>query len=694
LWRVYLLYFMVLIFGLFIFGKAIYIQAVESDELALKADEQELRYFNIEATRGNILARNHALLATSIPIFEARMDPNSDPISDKFFNDNIDSLSIYLSHLFKDKSARTYKNELVKARINNNRYYLIRRKVTYEELKQLRKFPIIEKGRYGGGLIIIPKTIREYPYKNLARRTLGYERVEEDLKVGLEGAYSEYLAGQNGQQLRRKLNNGDWIPIADKNELEPSMGKDIVSTIDVNIQDVAEHALHEHLIEHRAFQGCAVLMEVATGEIRAIANLRYDSTDNIYKESYNYAIGASIEPGSTFKLASLIAILETGKVLLTDTVDTGDGWTVYHGKTMRDVHKIRDGKITCREAFEQSSNVGVSKITEKLFDANPGQYIGFIRKMSLDQTLGIEIPGEGKPVVMDPTDKKNWSATSLTSMSIGYGVQLTPLQTLTFYNAVANGGTMVRPMFIKEIRKSGKTIQTFEPEILNKSICSNRTIDSVQSLLEGVVDHGTAKVLNSSIYQIAGKTGTAKIADKNRGYTNKYNASFTGYFPADNPKYSCIVVVNRPLSGKIYGGNVAAPVFKEIADKVYATHLDIPQHKSDHENNVLNPTTAVGYRDDITIICNALNIAVPAQPEVDWVSISNINNTISFKPKTTSIERVPNVTGMTARDAMFILESFGLKPVINGRGKVLRQSLVAGSIIKQGEEILLNLSTN
>ncbi|MCK4639399.1 MAG: penicillin-binding protein 2, partial [Bacteroidales bacterium] len=431
---------------------------------------------------------------------------------------------------------------------------------------------------------MIPKTIRKMPFKELAKRTIGYENKKENLFVGLEGAYSEYLEGKKGKQLRQRICNGDWKPIQDENEIEPQNGKDIITTIDINIQDVAENALLEHLKEHKAFQGCAILMEVETGYIKAIANLQYDSSDNKYKESYNYAFAENVEPGSTFKLASMIAVIEDRKVNLSDTIDTGDGWIVYYNRTMRDAYKIRDGKITCREAFEKSSNVGVSMIIWDAYKKNPEKFVEHLYDMSLNKPLGIEFQGEGHPFIKHPKDKKIWYGTTLPWMSVGYEISLTPLQILTFYNAVANGGKMVKPMFVKEIRQTGKTIKTFKPVVINKSICSKRTIDTVQSLLEGVVERGTAKSLNNSIYKIAGKTGTAQIANKNKGYNKGfYNASFVGYFPADDPKYSCIVVVNKPSGGKYYGSSVAAPVFKEIADKVYATQLDIHQQNEEEQ---------------------------------------------------------------------------------------------------------------
>ncbi len=693
--RVYLVYFGVLLFGIGIVVKAVYIQFAEGEALMEKAKEQELKYFNIEAIRGNILARDGSLLASSIPSFEVRMDVDSEHISDKFFNEKVDSLSYGLSRLFKDRSVYQYKQLLEKARKSGNRYLLLKRKVTYQHLKELRTFPILRKGKYRGGLIIIPQTIRKLPYKELARRTIGYENEAENIHVGLEGAYNSILKGVNGKQLRRRISNGEWKPVWDENELEPENGRDIVTSVDINIQDVAEHALLEHLREHEALQGCVVLMEVRTGEIRAIANLKYDSASQQYEESYNYAIGESVEPGSTFKLASMITALESGQISLIDTIDTGDGWTTYYGSTMQDVHKIRDGRITYREAFEQSSNVGISLMIDSIYRKHPEKYIELLYRMSLNQSLGIELPGEGEPFIRHPSNKKIWYGTTLPWMSIGYGLTMTPLQILTFYNAIANNGVMVKPMFVSEIRYAGSRVKKLYPEIINEAICSQAIVDTVRSLLEGVVERGTAKILNNTVYKVAGKTGTALIAKGKSGYGNKeYNASFVGYFPADDPKYSCIVFVNRPRRGKIYGGSVAAPVFREIADKVYATQLDIHTDPDFLASGDIKPVPAViGRAGDLEKVFAELGYRITwGFSENEWVRTSIDNNKIKTSKKHIPLNYMPNVVGMSARDATYVMEQLGLNVNLTGKGKVKFQSVMPGDRIKPGTDINLRLS--
>lgn len=492
----------------------------------------------------------------------------------------------------------------------------------------------------------------------------------------------------------RSCLSGDWIPVYAENDTEPSDGKDIITTIDINIQDVAENALREHLKEHGAYMGCAILMEVHTGHIKAIANLRFDKKTGEYEESYNMAIAELIEPGSTFKLPTIMALMEDEKITLSDTIDIGDGWTTYYGSTMQDVKKIRDGKVSIREAFEKSSNVGISKITVEAYKDNEAEYVDRLYSMSLNQKLGLEIPGEQKPVIRHPDSTTMWWGTSLPWMSIGYNITITPMQTLAFYNAVANNGRLVKPMLVKEIQQAGRVIETFDTEVLNRKICSQSTIDSARSLLEGVVERGTATILKNKHYKVAGKTGTAQAADGNKGYDKEsYNASFAGYFPADNPKYSCIVVVNNPTQGKYYGGSVAAPVFKEIADKVYATHLDIYQEveTTADEHNV--PRLKYGKHEDIGWLCDELEIAVlPESNTAEWVVSFREEHGLRLEPRIIRDGTVPNVKGLTARDAMYILDKLGMKTRIKGYGTVVEQSVSPGTTVRKNQEIILTLS--
>jgi len=692
--RVFLVYFGVFVFAVAIIAKVIHIQIVDGKSLIVKSEKQSLKYFSVEAVRGNICASDGSLMATSVPIFEVRMDVASPLISKSDFNNNVDGLAMELSKLFQDKSKAQYKKNLIRERKKGNRYYLIKRRVRYDQLKKLKDFPIISRGKYKGGLITIQNTRRVKPYRLLSERTIGYSNPEEKLFVGLEGAYTDILSGKNGKQLKRKINNGDWKPVFDENEVEPEDGKDIITTIDIDIQDVAESALYNHLVEHQAEWGCAVLMEVETGKIKAIANLKHDPKTNNYYESYNYAVGASIEPGSTFKLASMLALFEDNRVNLDDTIDIGKAaYAMYSGLTIKDVHGIRDGRISVREAFEKSSNVGISQMVYSSYSAQPQKFIDHLYDFSLNQPLDIDIPGEGKPYVKNTKDQ-SWSKVSLPFMSIGYEVQLTPLQILTFYNAVANRGTMIKPMFVTEVRQAGKTIEEFEPEIISKKICSEESILQAHEILEGVVEKGTATALNKSAYKVGGKTGTAQIANRKKGYDkSNYNASFVGYFPADNPKYSCIVVVNRPSTGKYYATSVAVPVFHEIADKVYATNLEIQQQLDDTIESIVYPVYAAGYEDELEYIYNALNIPLDSMStNAEWAIALKADSAVQLKARIIKENLVPNVVGMGVRDAVYILENMGLKVTIKGRGYVRKQSVNPGTRVRNGSQIALKLS--
>jgi len=696
LWRVYLMYFGMLIFGMAIIGKIIYIQVKEGDELAAKAQTQELKVFDLEANRGNILDNGGNLLATSVPIFEVRFDVSSPHISDDLFRQNIDSISYGLSRIF-NKSQYKFKTSITKARNKGNRYFLIKRNVTYEQLKQIRKLPILRYGKYKGGLITLQKTRRAKPYDELAARTIGYVIENENLFVGLEGAYTKVLTGTNGKQVMRRINHGDWIPIHDDNEIEPRDGLDIVSTININIQDVAEHALLRQLLANEAFQGCAIVMEVVTGHIVAIANLRYDSSDAKYKETYNYAIGESIEPGSTFKLASILAALEDNKTKLTDSLFTGEGYTTYYRRAMRDVHKIGNGRITVRDAFEQSSNVGISRMIFESYKEHPEEFVDRLYAMSLNEKLGVELKGEGRPIIKHPSKKKTWYGTSLPWMSIGYELTITPLQTLAYYNAIANNGTMVKPMFVSEIREGGTVIEKFNTEIINGNMVSQSTVDSAKSLLEGVVERGTAKrAFKNSPYKVAGKTGTAQIAVNGKYNKKNYNASFVGYFPADNPAYSAIVVINNPSAGKYYGGSVAAPVFKEIADNLYSTSIAIENNNGSTVDSLIIPIPKkpVWTEDIKSIYANIKidnNVRFPITG--NWIKANTDESDVTFDEVAFKQDVVPNVVGMKAKDAVFLMENSGVQTTIKGRGKVVKQSIRAGKTIKENQSIVLQLAT-
>jgi cell division protein FtsI (penicillin-binding protein 3) len=521
--------------------------------------------------------------------------------------------------------------------------------------------------------------------------------MNDDLKsvVGLEGAFDAELKGIEGYRLMRKIRGDIWMPINDANEIEPKDGYDIVSTIDVDLQDVAENALYTQLAKHGADHGTVVLMEVSTGKVRAIANLASDEDGN-YSENYNYAIGESTEPGSTFKLASMIALLEDGHIQPEDIVDVGDGVTYFYNQKMEDSGEEGLGKITAQRAFEASSNVGISKMVYENYKEKPEQFINRLYEMGLNRKLGLEIKGEGKPEIKY-TDSELWSGVSLPWMSIGYEVSLTPLQILALYNAVANNGKMVKPLFVEEMRSHGKTVKRYDTQVLNNHICSRETLQKVKSMLEGVVESGTAKNLSNSHYKIAGKTGTAQVSLSKEGYTkSRYQASFVGYFPADEPKYSCIVVVNAPSKSIYYGNVVAGPIFREITDRIYVREFEMQDSRvAFTETEIQAPFSKSGSGEALESVFNYLKLPHENEdPDTEWVSTTSTPDGVVVSPRSVSDVLVPNVVGMGLQDALYLLESKGLNVEVHGRGTVRSQSVLVGTPIREGMGIALNMSLN
>ena len=690
LWRVYLLYFSVFFFGIVIIARIIHIQFVEGDIWKNKSKEMTMRYFPVEEMRGSILAMDGSILATSIPIFDLRMDLATNHVKENF-SKKVDSLASSLSNLFKDRSKREYKNLLIQAFKEQDRFLLLQKDINYNQLKEVRRFPLFRDGRFKGGMVIVEKNRREMPFKMLAMRTIGYEK--EGVTVGLEGSYNKYLRGMSGRVLMQKLSNGRWKPVENKNDIEPKDGNDIVTTIDVTLQDVAEDALYRCLFSNKAEYGCVIVMEVKSGEIRAIANLglRPDST---YGETMNYAISDRGEPGSTFKLASLMVALEDNQINLDDTVDIENGVHYFFSQKMKDSHPTPLRRISVKKAFEISSNVGISKVIYKAYYQNPENWVNGLYRMSLNKPLELDIPGEKRPIIKAAESKEFSKYYSLPWMSIGYELALTPIQTLTFYNAVANDGVMVKPMFVREIRQSGEVVESFEPQIINKAICSKSTISKAKEMLEGVVLNGTGKKLFNTVYSIAGKTGTAKIAKDSKGYdSTNYKASFVGYFPADHPKYTIIVIVNKPRAGKFYGGEISAPVFKEIADKVYATQLDLHEDKSNISISRDLPRTLDANRYDLSKVMATLGYPHQLDESSQWVTQVADSTRLVFQGKTQPNGLVPDVTGMGAKDAIYLLERSGYRVRIKGKGAIIRQSPEPGTKSTKNKTVTLELAS-
>lgn len=691
--RTSLVYLGMLLIGLLILGKTLHLQIFEKENWA-QEENSSIRHKVIEPNRGNIYSSDGRLLAVSVPFYEIRMDFQSESFTREIFDNGVDELSKSLSNLFQDRHWSTYKRDLVRAHESGNRYFLVKRNVSYTQLQQARQFPIYNHGRYKGGVIFVQQNRRVRPYGMLAARTVGYT-MSEDLRsvVGLEGAYDAELKGVEGYRLMRKIRGDIWMPINDANEIEPHDGLDIVTTIDVDLQDVAENALHTQLLRHEADHGTVVLMEVKTGKVKAIANLAREEDGN-YRENYNFAIGESTEPGSTFKLASMIALLEDGHVRPEDKVDVGEGITYYYGQKMEDSGEEGWGEITVQRAFEVSSNVGISKIVNESYKKKPEQFINRLYEMGLNRKLGIEIKGEGKPEIKY-TDSELWSGVSLPWMSIGYEVRMTPLQILAFFNAVANNGKMVKPIFVEEMRSHGKMVKRFNTEVLNNHICSKQTIEQIKKMLEGVVRNGTARNLANSNYQIAGKTGTAQLALNKEGYTDAlYMASFVGYFPANKPKYSCIVVVNAKSRQIYYGNLVAGPIFREITDRIYVREYEMHENKEVLAEEVIQaPYSKSGSGSALASTFKYLGLPFEqGNKEAIWVSTRSTPDGVVLSSRLITGELVPNVVDMGLKDALYLLERKGMKVVVDGRGTVRNQSVQAGSLIRTGTVVKLNMS--
>ncbi|WP_101451368.1 penicillin-binding protein [Polaribacter sp. Hel1_33_96] len=652
------------LFLLAIIFRVVNIQYAQGAKYKKLATELTIKQDTIKANKGNVYAADGNLLATSMSKYTIRMDVVA--VNSNVFENNFMALSEELFQMFGN-SPEYYQNKLRKAKKRRNRYLLIARNVGYNDYLKMKKFPIFKLGVYRGGFIAEHKTVRAHPIGKIAERTIGYDDFRGE--AGIEGAFADFMEGENGLRWKQKIAKNQWKPISDVNEKEPIDGHDVITTIDVNIQDITHHALLRQLEYFEADHGCAVVMETATGEIKAISNLGRTSKGK-YFEKRNYALWESHEPGSTFKLASLMAALDDKVIDTSTVVDTEKGKVYIYNRKVEDSKRGGYGKISAARVFEVSSNVGIVKLIREHYDQNPGKFISKLEKYGFKKPIGFQIKGEGLPYIPNPKDKKRWSKISLAWMSWGYGVSVTPMQTLMFYNAVANNGVMVKPRFVKELRRQDKIEKIFQTEIVNSKIASDQTLKKIRKVMENVVIRGTAKNIYSSNFSMAGKTGTAKKyipRHKNEkgetisGHysTKRYVASFAGFFPAEAPKYSCIVVVHDPNKKKgYYGATVAAPIFKEIAQKIYTT----------------TPIDNQSVKD-----------------KVEFESIVN-----QYKKYTKVINKehtyIPNVQGMSGMDAVSLLENIGLKVKITGVGKVKYQSIKKGETLVKGTTIILKLS--
>ncbi|MDR0667108.1 MAG: PASTA domain-containing protein [Prevotellaceae bacterium] len=693
--RAGIVYGLVVLLGLVIITQIVILQL--DSELKQEGRKRSLRQENLPAVRGNILANDGRILAMSLPYYELRLDCVVAP--DSVFTTNIDGLAAALSRFFKDKTVGDYKADLIQARKVGKRYKLVNpRWVSYTELQTVKQFPIFELGQYKGGLIVEQKSKRTTPYNRLAYRTIGWKNAD-GVGVGIEDAFDVYLRGTPGKRMVQRLPGGEWMPISSAVDEEPRDGMHIVTTLDVDIQDAAETALREKMMENPVFEaGTAIVMEVATGEIRAIANMKRRADGN-YDEAFNYAIGMPTNPGSTFKLPMLIALLEDNHVTLESTIDVGHGVWSYHGIQFVDEHRGL-GTISVLQMLEHSSNVGFAKTAVKAYcNGNEKQFTDRLYSMNLHKPLGLQIKGEASPTVGYPGDKV-WSGISIPMQSIGYEVLLTPLHTLTLYNAVANNGKMVKPKFVKSIQnKNGGVYKKFPTEVINSAICSPAVLKDVYMALRGVVEQGTARGINDKRYTISGKTGTSQLLFDGvykDGKIRKPQPSFVGFFPSEAPKYSAIVVLYAEKTTEaLYGSKWAAPVFKSIADKLYIANRDWPvTADTEPYTRAEMPLVKGGRKAEVE---NALSkLEIPSKfltKDTPWVGVYTEKEYVWEIAKEVNRDELPSVLNMGLKDALFLLENLDLNVRFTGVGRVLKQSVAPGTKITKGQHIYLELGT-
>ncbi|OYU55957.1 MAG: peptidoglycan glycosyltransferase [Chitinophagaceae bacterium BSSC1] len=694
LWRVYLSYILVIGVCIAIFGKAVYIQQVQGAHWRSMSDSLHQRIDSIEAERGTIYSEDGQMLSTSIPQFDLFIDFRVEWLHEKsgiHFRENLDSLSFYLSNLFKDRSVDGYKQWLTEAYKDNEPYLELHKKTSYREYEQLRKFPLFRDGRYKSGLIVNERNIRLNPYGILAFRTIGLDR--ESSKVGLEKTYDSLLKGREGKQWVRTIAGGVKVPINDDYIIEPETGKDIVSTIDVFIQEIAENALMKMMEKNEAEHGCAIVMEVKTGKIKAIANLGKKPSGG-YWEDYNYAISTT-EPGSTFKLATMMALLEDKKINLNTMVDLEGGVWRVAGQTVYDSEQSGHRGVTAKQAFELSSNVGMAKLVSAYYSGQPSQFINRLKQMQMDTLTGIDLVGEGRSTIYKP-GQKMWGPTTMPWMAFGYNLQISPLQTLALYNAVANQGKMMRPYLVSSVREEGVLLKNMDPIVVREKVCSDQTLAQLRECLEGVCIAGTAKELfKNSLFPVAGKTGTALVANGNKGYADKiYQSSFAGYFPADNPQYTCVVVVkNKPHAAVFYGASVAGPVFKEIADRLYSTY--VKGGKNELNKKLLDSSlmSYAGSRKDMARVMGKLKLGFrDSASNATYVAVKGEARDLVVTAKSTPLNLMPELNGMGLKDAVYVCENMGLKLNIRGKGKVMAQSITAGLPVVKGQLVEVELN--
>ena len=682
-----------------VLGRVFFIQHVQGKYWRALSDSLHQKYVDLSAERGTIYSEDGNMLSTSVPYFNIYIDFEADGLREKNgkrFKENLDSLSLCLANLFRDQSAAAYKKDLLKGYKTEDRYYQLHRNLTFEQYKQLRSFPLVRQGRNKSGFITDASSKRLNPFGLLANRTIGLAR-DNAQNVGLERTYDSLLRGENGRRLVRYLNAGTYIPV-EGYEIDPENGKDILTTIDVNTQDIAENALLSMMVENECEHGTCIVMETATGKIKAMANLGRQP-DGSYWEDLNYAIRAS-EPGSTFKLATLLSLLEDHEVKLTDHLNIEGGTWKIGTRTVHDAEKQEVSDVTVEEAFEHSSNVGMAKLVVAHYSRHPQQFVDDLKKLRLNQTTGIDLAGETSPIIKSPKSR-TWSASTLPWMAFGYEVLVSPLQTLTLYNAVANNGKMMKPYLVNAVQYAGGPDRQNQPVVLVDKICSDETLAELKTCLEGVCIKGTGrKAFKNTFYAVAGKTGTALVANGNRGYADHiYQSSFAGYFPADHPRYTCIVVIrNKPHSKKYLGAEVAGPVFREVSDKLMSLEALSPDPVQLTSYTLMMKKDSAAYyfagaTDEIKYVFNNLNMPyADSSRDKKWAGIFREKDQPVIKAKNVDSKQVPDVKGMGLKDALYALESREIHVSTRGTGKVKQQSIAPGTIVSKNQNLILDLN--
>jgi cell division protein FtsI (penicillin-binding protein 3) len=666
------------------------------------SDSLHQRIEPLEAERGTIYSEDGQMLSTSIPTFDIYMDMEADGLREKNgkrFKENIDSFSITMANYFGDKSSTDYKRDLQAAYRKKDRYYLLEKKLSFEDYKTFRDFPLARLGRNKSGVIVEVNSKRLTPFQLLANRTVGLSRdymasngKVKKMNVGLEKNYDSFLTGQRGQRLVRFIAGGVAVPV-EGYKIEPENGKDVVTTLDVNIQDITESALMKMMVQSESQYGTAIVMETKTGKLKAIANLGRQK-DGSYWEDDNYALRVT-EPGSTIKLLTLLSVLEKGSSRLSDLVEVGSAGQMQVGpRIVNDAERAPKPVLTVEECFAHSSNVGMSKLAYKAFASNPREFKDYVHRFHLDMPSGIDLKDVPRPR-MASLDSKHGGLMNMITMSFGYAIQLSPLHTLTLYNAIANDGKMVKPYLVNSIQMDGKAIENFEPTVLSERICKPEVVSAAKECMRSVVQIGTGKpAFENMPFAVAGKTGTAHVADGNIRYNDGvYQATFVGYFPAEQPQYTCIVVIRtKPHAFLHYGGQVAAPVFREIATKLYAMYVE----KKDATNYAITRDSSAyfyaGYTQDVKSVFSRLSVTYrDSAMENNWTRVYAQDATPVVKGTAIATKTMPNVKGMGLKDALYLLENMGVKVVIRGRGKIINQSIPAGTPLTKGFTVLVEL---